>query len=260
MFGNPCKIYGRLTPACLFDIEMVQMSMKLKNQEQFDTQIGLHDLIRRHSHCQAVKLVNVTDPSIRNLLFDIADGDSNWESKTIVVQVMSKDKPRITEWLSQFVAEFTTAFPDDPHPVIANASKGQGVEQTTTTAQSGVNISPFDDETYTTKPETPQLNQPAPASHIGNKWKKLPFIIATQSSRSYAAATCPMEQSSQLSSPTNSAATGKTSRETHLEEAIKELQEDVKSLLEAANSTPTDDNSIYNTRSSHKHVLSRSRP
>jgi hypothetical protein len=42
-----------------FNIEIVHMLGKCKNQEQFDTQLDLHDLICHHS--QAVKLVNVSE-------------------------------------------------------------------------------------------------------------------------------------------------------------------------------------------------------
>jgi hypothetical protein len=67
----------------------------------------------------------------RELVIDVAEGNSNWESKTVFVPpVMSEDKPKLTEQLSMLVQEFIEAMPDEPP--IADPGKCQDAEQTPT--------------------------------------------------------------------------------------------------------------------------------
>jgi hypothetical protein len=193
-----------------FSIEIVPMSLRRKNRQQYEQQIELHSIICHNS--QAIKITETsklfqdslrlsvkTTPAVSKQIINIADSSNEG---TLFIQCMPKDKPNLTEWLNRFIGEYTADKPDE-NPTIPTRERSQPVDDDKRWSKHQYLL---DNVSYRSKP-TP--DKPVRQASTSRSWRHLPSIILTMEHKSYASIASNQEPASQMSSPTNSIATEK---------------------------------------------------
>ena len=238
------------------DVELIPISMRRKNQSQYDQHIRLHKHICNNSCAlkllrtsedarDAIRLEVAKDEKISDKVVDLAESSKTATDGTFYIQCLQKHKPTISAWIIAFLATYATVYPHDDQPIYpgANASSTDRNSTAATPSVWSKHQSFLDDDTpHYTPSETPTR-------------KSIPESIIIGQNMSYAAATRSHRPShySNVSSPTNSKATHKTHRELYLETEVTNLRNEFAQFRASQTTTPQPGGTV-SSKSSNKSI------